>query len=350
MLENRNKAIEFLKAGTDAGLPLKVVADLLGVCGRTLRRWRLDISGQGFSLDRRKGAARQVAHKFTAQERQKVIDTINDSRFSDLPPAQIVAILAEEQQYVGSEMTIYRIMREEGLLNHRGRARQPREPRPVPMLEAKGIHQVLAWDITLVPGPVKGQYYYVYMVMDVWSRRILGTEVQDVECSKLASEFFDRVCRDEGITSDAAAVLHSDNGAPMRSFKLAAKMRELGILLSFSRPGVSNDNAYAESLFRTMKYHQSYPLRRFRSLDTVRCWIEVFVEWYNGEHRHSGIKYVTPNQRHFGEADAICAIRQQTYSKAHQENPHRWSRPPRCWKQPEIVKFNYPRSEKQRPL
>jgi len=221
-MENRSKAIGFLKAGTDEGLPLKVVADLLGVCGRPLRRWRQDISGRGFSLDRRKGAPRQVAHKFTAQERQKVIDTINDPRFADLPPGQIVAILAKEQQYVGSEMTIYRIMRED-LLNHRGRARQPREPRPVAMLEAKGTHQVLAWDITLVPGPVKGQYYYVYMVMDVWSRRILGTEVQDVECNKLASDFFDRVCRDEGIGNKAPAVLHSDNGAPMRSFKLAAK-------------------------------------------------------------------------------------------------------------------------------
>jgi transposase InsO family protein len=243
-------------------------------------------------------------------------------------------------------MTIYRIMREEGLLNHRGRARQPRKPRAVPMLEAKGIHQVLAWDITLVPGPVKGQYYYVYMVMDVWSRCILGAEVHDAECSKLASDFFDRICRDEGLTSDAAAVLHSDNGAAMRSIKLAAKMRELGISLSFSRPGVSNDNAYAESLFKTMKYHQSYPIRRFRNLDGVRCWIESFVEWYNCEHRHSGIKYVTPNQRHFGEADAICAVRQQTYSKALMENPRRWSRPPRCWKQPESVRINYPRPGK----
>ena len=189
------------------------------------------------------------------------------------------------------------------------------------------------------------------MVLDVWSRRILGTEVQDVECSELASDFFDRICQNEGITSDAAALLHSDNnGAPMRSFKLAAKMRELSVSLSFSRPGVSNDNAYAESSFRTMKYHQSYPRRRFRNLDAVLFWFEGFVEWYNREHRHSGIKYVTPNQRHFGEADAICAIRQQTYSKAHQENLHRWSRPPRCWKQPEIVKVNYPLPEQQRSI
>ena len=192
MMEDRNKAIDLLNEGAEAGLPMKAIADLLGICGRTLRRWRLDISGQGFSLDRRKGALRQVAHKFTPEERQKVIDTINDPRFADLPPGQIVAILAEEQQYVGSEMTIYRIMREEGLLNHRGRASQPRKPRPVPVLEASGINQVLAWDITLVPGPVKGQHYYLYMVMDVWSRRILGVEVHEQECSLLARDFFDR--------------------------------------------------------------------------------------------------------------------------------------------------------------
>ena len=345
-MEDRNKAIDLLNEGAKAGMPMKAIADLLGICGRTLRRWRLDISGQGFSLDRRKGAPRKVVHKFTPEERQKVIDTINDPRFADLPPGQIVAILAEEQQYVGSEMTIYRIMREEGLLNHRGRASQPRKPRPVPVLEASGINQVLAWDITLVPGPVKGQHYYLYMVMDVWSRRILGVEVHEQECSLLARDFFDRICRDEGIGSATSTVLHSDNGAPMRSYKLAAKMREIGISLSFSRPRVSNDNAYAESLFKTMKYHESYPLRRFRSLDAVRCWVAGFVEWYNGEHRHSGIKYVTPNQRHFGEANEICAVRQQTYDKAYQENPRRWSRLPRCWKQPEVVKINHPRPEK----
>lgn len=273
-----------------------------------------------------------------------MIETINDPRFADLTPGQIVAILAEERVYVGSESTIYRIMRQEGLLNHRGRTRPAREPRDVPVLEATGIHQVLAWDITLLPGPVKGQFYYLYMVMDVWSRRILGVEVHDQECGRLARDFFARICRDEGISKEATTVLHSDNGAPMRSFTLAAKMAELGISLSFSRPRVSNDNAYAESWFRTMKYHQSYPLRRFRDLVSVRAWVDGFVEWYNSEHRHSGIQYVTPNQRHYGQADAICAIRQQTYQQAHRRHPQRWSRPPRSWQQPEVVKINHPRS------
>jgi putative transposase len=338
--------MDFLYEGLNAGASIKAVADLIGICSRTLRRWGIDISGQGFSVDRRKGAPREVAHRFTAKERQRVIDSVNDPRFADLTPAQIVAILAEERMYVGSESTIYRIMRQEGLLNHRGRTRLPRESRPVPVLEATGVYQVLAWDITLLPGPVKGQFYYLYMVIDVWSRRILGVEVHERECSVLASAFFDRVCRDEGISKETAAVLHSDNGAPMRSFTLAAKMAELGVSLSFSRPRVSNDNAYAESWFRTMKYHQSYPLRRFRELLSVKAWVDVFVDWYNAEHRHSGIKYVTPNQRHYGQADAICAIRQQTYEEAMHRHPQRWSRQPRDWSQPQVVSINHPRPQK----
>ena len=129
----------------------------------------------------------------------------------------------------------------------------------------------------------------------------------------------------------------------MRSITLASKMEELGVLLSFSRPRVSNDNAYAEALFRTMKYHQSYPVRRFRNLLSVRSWVDGFVGWYNNEHRHSSIKYVTPNQRHYGEADTICAIRQQTYDEARQRHPERWSQQPRSWKQPEVVQINHPR-------
>ena len=192
---------------------MQAIAELLGVCQRTLRRWRIHISGKGFNVDQRKGAQRNVAHKLSIQERQNIINVINEMRFAHLPPAQVVAILAEEGNYIGSEMTIYRIMREEGLLNHRGRARQMRKKREVPMLEARGIKQVLAWDITLLPSPIIGRYYYLYMVMDVWSRRILGVEVHGEQCGKLAGEFFDRICRDEKINKESAAVLYSDNGA-----------------------------------------------------------------------------------------------------------------------------------------
>ena len=329
--------IELLQEGLSRGASAKAIAGLFGLATRTLRRWGVMIRSEGFSADRRKGAHRHVSHRFSREERQIVLQTVNDPRFADLTPSQIVAILAEEGLYVGSESTIYRLLRQEGLLNHRGRSRPPREPREPPMLEATGIHQVLAWDITLLPGPVKGQFFYLYMVMDVWSRRILGVEVHDCECGELANHFFDRVCRDEGISSGSTTILHADNGAPMRSYTLAAKMAELGICLSFSRPRVSNDNAYVESWFRTMKYHQSYPVRRFRDLLQVRAWVDGFVDWYNAEHRHSGIKYVTPNQRHYGEADAICSVRQRTYEQARQQHPRRWSRPARDWSQPQIV-------------
>ena len=132
----------------------------------------------------------------------------------------------------------------------------------------------------------------------------------------------------------------------LRSSTLAAKMSQLGVSLSFSRPGVSNDNAFAESVFRTMKYHESYPSRRFRDLLSVRAWVETFVDWYNSEHLHSGIKYVTPNQRHYGEADEICRIRQETYEKARKKNPRRWTRGTRDWSQPQIVRVNHPRPQK----
>jgi len=343
--EERRQLVELFQEGRRQGASANAIADLIGLCSRTLRRWGIAFEANGFSQDRRRGSTRVVAHRFSKEERQQVLCRVNDSRFADLTPAQIVAILAEEGVYVGSESTIYRIMRQEGLLNHRGRSRPPREPREPPVLETTGIHQVLAWDITLIPGPVRGQFYYLYMVMDVWSRRILGVVVHERECSELASEFFDRICRDEGINPGSATILHSDNGAPMRSYTLAAKMAELGISLSFSRPRVSNDNAYAESLFRTMKYHQSYPVRRFRDLLSVRAWVDGFVDWYNAEHRHSGIKYVTPNQRHYGEADAICIIRQQTYEQARQQHPRRWARPPRDWSQPQIVRINHPRPQ-----
>ncbi len=171
-------------------------------------------------------------------------------------------------------------------------------------------------------------------------------EVHECEAGELAKNFFNHICRDERITKKDATMLHSDNGAPMRSSTLAAKMSQLGVSLSFTTPGVSNDNAFAESVFRTMKFHQSYPSRRFRDLLSVRAWVETFVDWYNSEHRHSGIKYVTPNQRHYGEADEICRIRQETYEKARQKNPRRWTRASRDWSQPQIVCVNHPRPQK----
>jgi hypothetical protein len=251
--------MELFRESIKEGASANAIADLIGICSRTLRRWGIAFQTHGFSQDCRKGSPRDVVHRFSAEERQHVIEIVNDPRFADLIPAQVVAILAQERIYVDPESTINRILLQEGLLNHRGINSPPRDSREVPVLEETGIHEVLALDITLLPGPVKGQFFSLYMLMDVWSRRILGAEVREHECSELASAFFDRVCRDEGFSKETAAILHLDNGAPMSSLTSAAKKAELWVSLSFSRPRVSNDNAYAESWFRTMKYHQSYP-------------------------------------------------------------------------------------------
>jgi len=252
--------VALLQEGISRGTSAKAIAGLFGLATRTLRRWGLMIRSEGFSGDRRKGAHRYVAHRFSREERHTVLETANDPRFADLTPSQIVAILAEEGLYVGSESTIY--------------------------------------------------------------------ATRSCERSVLLPLYGD------GCVEPA-------HPWRLRSTTLAAKMAELGISLSFSRPRVSNDNAYVESWFRTMKYHQSYPVRRFRDLLSVRAWVDDFVDWYNAEHRHSGIKYVTPNQRHYGKADAICSIRQQTYEQARQQHPRRWSRPPRDWSQPQIVRVNH---------
>jgi putative transposase len=164
--EDRGAIVALLQEGISRGVSAKAIADLFGLATRTLRRWGLMLRAPRFSRDQRKGASRHVRHGFSEEERQQVLSTVNDPRFADLTPSQIVGILAEERVYVGSESTIYRITRQEGLLNHRGRSRPPRKPREPPVLEATGIHQVLAWDTTLLPGPVKGHFYYLEMVID----------------------------------------------------------------------------------------------------------------------------------------------------------------------------------------
>jgi len=281
--EDRGAIVKLLEEDVSRGISAKAIADLFGLATRTLRRWGLMIRAQGFSHNQRKGASRHVMHRFSAEKRQQVLSTINDPRVADLTPGQIVEIHAEGGVYVGSQSTIYRIMRQEGLQNHRDRSRPPRQQREPPVREATGIHRVQAWNIYMLTEPEKGQFYYLYMVMNVWSRRIPGVEVHKGECGELAKHFSDRICRYEGISSGASTVLHSDNGAPMRSYTLAAKPADLGIEMSFSRPRVSNDNAYAEALFRALKCHQNYPYKRLRDLLSVQAWVAGFVEWYNAE-------------------------------------------------------------------
>ena len=347
--EDRQRALEILEAGLAAGARAQTLAGLLGVGLSTLQRWRRQFAGDGDGVDRRKGSHRVISHRLTEEERQRILLTCNQPEFAALPPGQIVPILADQSLYIGSERSFYRVLHAHGQAHRRGRARPPQEPCDVPRLEARGPNQVWSWDITYLPTSVRGVWLYLYLVIDVWSRKVVAWEVADREDSKIAADLVSRACLRERISKGRPhpLILHADNGNAMRAATLESRLEELGVLRSFSRPRVSNDNPFSESLFRTVKYRPDYPRRPFQSVEEACAWVAAFVEWYNHQHRHSGIKFVTPHQRHSGEAKAICRHRAQVYEQARERHPRRWSRSTRCWHQPEVVWINPPPPENQ---
>ncbi|MDQ8739523.1 IS3 family transposase, partial [Paenibacillus sp. LHD-38] len=211
---------------------------------------------------------------------------------------------------------------------------------------ATGPNQVWMWDITWLPGPVKGIYFYLYLILDLYSRKIVGWEIWEKESAEHASQLIRRaVLSEQCVVRKNPLVLHSDNGSPMKGSTLLETLYSLGITPSRSRPRVSNDNPYAESIFRTCKYRPEFPSNGFRSRDEAREWVLRFVHWYNMEHRHSGLNFLTPNQRHQGLARQIFEKRQQIYEAAKAQHPHRWSGNTRNWNLEEEVWLNPERAK-----
>jgi transposase InsO family protein len=307
--------------------------------------------GDGCGHDRRKGSPRLITHKLTKEERQRILLTCNQPEYASLPPGQIVPALADQGLYIGSESSFYRVLHAHGQVHRRGRARPPQEPRAVPRLRAAGANQVWSWDITYLPTTVRGIWLYLYLVIDVWSRKVVAWDVDEREDPAIAADLVSRACLRERISKGRKQplILHADNGNAMRAATLESRLEELGVLRSFSRPRVSNDNPYSESLFRTVKYRPDYPRKPFASKDQACKWVAEFVDWYNHQHRHSGIKFVTPIQRHNGDAVEVCHHRAVVYERARQLNPRRWSRSTRCWRQPEVVWINQPTDELNEP-
>ena len=200
-------------------------------------------------------------------------------------------------------------------------------------------NQIFSWDITYLPTLVKGVFLYLYLVMDIYSRKIVGWQVHEEESSALAADLMIDICQRENIKRDQVT-LHSDNGSPMKGATMLATLQNLGIMPSLSRPSVSDDNPYSESLFRTLKYRPDYPDKPFSDLQSARTWVEGFAGWYNHKHLHSGIKFITPAQRHAGEDVQILAGRHQVYQKAKSENPLRWSGETRDWNPTKEVHLN----------
>jgi putative transposase len=352
---HRRKVIELIGEANAAGAGLVRACGVIGICLRTLKRWRKAFLGDGDGVDRRKGSARLVGHRLSEEERQRILLTCNQPEYAALPPGQIVPALSDQKLFIGSESSFYRVLHQAGQCHRRGRARLPQEPRSVPRLRADGPNQVWSWDISFLPTTVRGVWLYLYLVIDVWSRKVVAWDVAEVESAQIAADLVQRAClkeryhRPSGFGSrqcqQQPLILHADNGNAMRGATLESRLEEMGVLRSFSRPRVSNDNPYSESLFRTVKYRPDYPSRPFANKEEACEWVAAFVDWYNHRHHHSAIKFVTPHQRHSGAAKAICQQRTDVYEAARRANPTRWSGATRCWNQPAEVWINKPTEE-----
>jgi transposase InsO family protein len=267
----------------------------------------------------------------------------NSPEFRDKSPNQIVPTLADRGQYIASESSFYRVLREADQLKHRGRAQPPKAHRPKELVATKP-NEVWTWDITYLKSAINGCFYYLYLAVDIYSRKIVTWTVEKEESQDWAAQMITRAVREQRVPPNVL-VLHADNGGPMKGSTMVATLQRLGILPSFSRPRVSDDNPYSESLFRTLKYCPAYPRKPFASVEAAREWVAAFVQWYNHEHLHSAIRYVTPNDRHEGRDVAILAARKVVYRRAKSRTPLRWTGRIRNWTPIGAVALNkhYPR-------
>lgn len=339
---DRKVAIKLIEEATKSGARENKACAELGISQRTLQRWRSEATPLE---DQRPCAKRPVPpNKLSDEEAQAIISVANQPDFQSLPPSQIVPILADKGIYLASESTFYRVLRNHNMQHHRGRSKSP-SSRPISTHRATGPNQVWMWDISWLPGPAKGIYYYLYLILDLYSRKIIAWDIWLEESAENASVLVRRgVLSEQHTASLKPLVLHSDNGSPMKGASLLETLYQLGITPSRSRPRVSNDNPYAESIFKTCKYRPNYPSGGFKDLTQARTWVLAFVKWYNYEHQHSSLKFVTPHQRHSGMDQIILEKRRQLYEKAKAAHPERWSGEIRDWSLSNEVWLNPDRS------
>lgn len=254
-------------------------------------------------------------------ERQHVLDVLHSEDFRDDPPAQAYAKLLDQGRYLCSSRTMYRILDAEGEVKERRRQRA-HVVYVKPELLATGPNQVWSWDITKLKGPVKWSYFYLYVILDIFSRHVVGWMVAERESATLAKRLIAETCEKQGIVSGQLTV-HADRGSSMRSKAVALLLSDLGITKTHSRPHVSNDNPFSESQFRTMKYRPEFP-DRFGCLQHARAFCRAFFDWYNKEHHHSALGFLTPEAVHYGRAEELLVARQAVLDEAHRQHPERF--------------------------
>ncbi len=345
---DRSKAVELIKEAVVNGASLDAACKEAGICSRTFNRWRRTAAETQNFVDKRTICERPVPlNKLSEFEEYQILTVMNDSKYSSIPPSQVVPMLADEGVYIASESSFYRVLHKHGEQHHRGRSQEPAK-HPITTHEAEGPNQVYVWDITYLNGPIKGLHYYLYLISDIFSRKVVAWEVWREESAEHASELITKAVIAENLTARTRPlVLHSDNGSPMKGATMLETLYALGITPSRSRPRVSNDNAYAESLFKTVKYRPNYQPKGFKTLSEAREWVHEFVKWYNNDHHHSGINFLTPAQRHSEDFGLeVLANRKAVYEEARLKNPCRWSKGTRNWSIADKVYLNPEKTEK----
>lgn len=274
------------------------------------------------------------------EERTAVLEVLHSERFMDVSVAEVFAILLDEGRYFCSARTMYRILEAEGELKERRRQRQHGNYAK-PELIAARPNQVWSWDITKLKGPQKWTYFYLYVLLDIFSRYVVGWMIAHRESAVLARQLIEESCEKQSVEPEELTV-HSDRGKPMTAKTVAQLYADLGITKSLNRPHVSNDNPYSESQFKTLKYHRSFP-ERFGSIQHARSFGRNFFPWYNDQHRHSGLNMLTPCAVHYGKAEKIIAQRNDVLLRAFAANPARFKyRQPRQKDLPTEVWINKP--------
>ena len=348
-LEDRQALAQDIDTAHAAGARLQPACEIAGIDVRTLQRWKAQhglTAGDG----RPQAEHPTPVHALSPAERAALLTVANEPRFASVPPARIVPMLADEGIYLGSESSMARVLKAHGQNTRRGRAKAPKASRPPTTHIATAPGQVWCWDMTYLPAVVMGRWFHLYLILDLYSRKIVGAEVHDSDDADHAAHLVRRTALAESIASmTTKPVLHGDNGSTLKATTVLAMLQWLGVKPSYSRPRVSDDNAYAESLFRTAKYRPEFPAKGFASLDEARAWAAEFVRWYNVDHRHSGIGYVSPEQRHSGQDKAILAARHALYLQAKSRHPARWSGDTRDWSHINVVTLNPERDEVVNP-
>ena len=308
--------MSLINSAISSGARKAIACKTIGVSVRTIQRWYNDKSKQVFEDERPTANRPTPANKLSVEERALILETCNSNEYASYPPGYIVPTLADDGLYIGSESSFYRVLNESGQLAQRAPTKlRVNNSKPKEKVATKP-NELWTWDISYLATLTRGQHYYLYMIVDIFSRKIVGAEVFDQELGELAADVLQR-----------------------------AVWSEKCVASSYSRPRVSNDNPYSESLFRTTKYHHSWPKDGFKNIAEAREWVNNFTYWYNNIHKHSGIKYVTPEQRHNGLDGELLQKRRETYMAAQQKNPNRWRNDIRNWDYIDEVSLNPERKD-----